>query len=203
VPPLRKKCVGRPKTKSENAVTPEAMETIWRMWCQGISNLKIAKAVGIVENTVRYHVRSTILPLFRRRMQQVQVTEYAKIEHLEKVAWEKFHESTAPTTRKKTKKAMRGDATVLEVVERIRTKIARSGETAWLDLVKRCIERRLKISGGYAAQELILKKDDEYRVAGKLSLDAINETMTEKLIQRMKEIRAYEAAVRRWGGGEN
>tara|TARA_B100000949_G_C14014860_1_gene338833 strand:- start:27 stop:422 length:396 start_codon:yes stop_codon:yes gene_type:complete len=130
-------------------------------------------------------------------MQDRLEVEIAKIDHIERIAWQKFHESEHPQTKRQVKKALVDDGGAnLEVVEKVMTKIKRTGEPVWLNLVQWCIDARAR----YLSYEppRTIKVQNEYRVAGK-SPDQVNEEMMRRLLERVEQRKRYEESVREQG----
>ena len=187
---------GRPP-RDQRPVTPRVIEGFADMWLSGRTLRQIAAEFGVTRNTVAHHLDRSVRPLWRRRMEDRLSEEIARIDYVERIAWQKFHESEKPQTKRQVKKALVDDGGAnLEVVEKVMTKIKRTGEPVWLNLVQWCIDARAR----YLSYEppRTIKAQNEYRVAGK-SPDQVNEEMMRRLLERVEQRKRYEESVREQG----
>lgn len=148
---------GRP-AEDEIIVTPEVLEQIGFMRNTGRTLKQIADRFGISFQTVHHHIEHTLVPIWEANVSRTANRELEKIDCLEQVAWEKFWESCSPQTRKQIKLALSkgtkdGETPELEIVERLVSKLKRTGEPVWLDTVRWCADARAKIQGHYKNTE--------------------------------------------------
>ena len=186
---------GRPP-RDQRPVTPRVIEGFADMWLSGRTLRQIAAEFGVTRNTVAHHLDRSVRPLWRRRMEDRLSEEIAKIDYLERIAWQKFHQSEHPATKRQMKKALTEGGANLEVVEKVMTTIKRTGEAVWLHVVQWCVDAR----GRYLAYEppKTVKVKAEYRVAGK-SPDQVNAEMMARLMERVEQRKRYEKSLRDQG----
>ena len=167
---------GRPKN-SERPIGPAELVLIARQHLRHRPNAEIALALGVSERAVEHHLNTTIKPSWRYTLARTQEQELARIDEVERIAWERFEASLAPTTREVVKEVLAKGGTEPQIVERVLTKIDRNGETAWVNVIQWCVEERCKIKGHYAAQRLQINQTTDIRVAGKSREDIDRELM--------------------------
>ena len=97
--------------------------------------------------------------------------ELAKIDNLERTAWEHFESDDLAETREQLEEALLEVAAdsknnSLAVVKRATVKIRRFGQTAWLEVVEWCIAERCKLLGHYGARHHRITAEASFRVAG-------------------------------------
>ena len=166
--------VGRKPGRPEHAqrpVTPEILERIATLWLKGWSSRKIGREVGIAHSTVGYHLRHTVQPRWRSQSMRPVEEELAKIDNLERTAWEHFESDDLAETREQLEEALLEVAAdsknnSLAVVKRATVKIRRFGQTAWLEVVEWCIAERCKLLGHYGARHHRITAEASFRVAG-------------------------------------
>ncbi len=188
---------GRPKA-SEKPVTPEVLETIAAMYSRGDSLRTIADAVAIAFQTVAYHLKTTIQPLWREGMVVEAHVEMARVAELERTAWRKF-ESCEPITREQLRHECAGKGMPEALVERIVTRTSREGDPSWLHVVQWCIDHKAKVGGLYAAAKFQIDHGGEIRVAG-MSPTELDEQALAMILAKIKERRAYAEAQKRLAG---
>lgn len=200
-------------TKGRTNVTPKDTEAIAALWLKGYTMAAIAAATGVARTSVYYHVSNVLVPEFRTSILSERETELAKIDHLEMVAWQRF-ESTAPAEiveqvksaipeiSEASKSTEKLDDAKLAIIERTLRKVTRAGQSAWLDVVKWCIEQRCKIMGHYAAQRLDLSVHGELRVAG-LDPEQIDQIMLQRLAEVIEARDRTRALMGGGSGGSN
>ncbi len=200
-----KRKAGRPQKR---LVTPEMVERIARLWFQGWTHREIGRAVGGISGaTVEYHLDKTIKPMWAAGAALDVQTELAKVAYLERIAWQKFWQSSNPEIRKKiakrachsrdkqpVKDELEAAGVPLELIERSVTKITKVGEPAWLEIVKWCCDYRAKIGGLYAAQRHEISTQTDIRVAGMRPEEFDQETFV-LLLQRIEERRQYREQI--------
>lgn len=187
--------VGRPKS-GRTIIGPADRLEIERLYLQNWSQRDIADHFGVARSTIENQLHRHIRPRWRERAEKVRDEENAKVELLEKIAWERFEESKSPkhqsrvewavknsTVKKETieKEAVEAGADP-QVVKKILTRARRTGEASWLQIVQWCIDWRARVRGDYATQkhEHVVKTGD-IRVAGttpeQFTLDTLSELL--------------------------
>lgn len=140
----------------------ERMQKVAQLYCQGKSQLEIAREVKVSQDTVsRDLVRIRDLWIAHSLVDfgEARAKELAKVDHLEKVAWEAWSRSCedAVVKRRRVEKApqvvpvegQQKKVTVMRAVrdvEDVETS-GRDGDPKFLDVVFKCVEMRLKLLG--------------------------------------------------------
>jgi predicted transcriptional regulator len=189
-----KRGAGKPRP-SERPVTPEKLEQIADMFLEGTPITRIAEAIGVTRQTIQYHLDATIRPIWQEKMRSTLADDLAKVGHIERIAWERFHVSQQPETRRQVKKALVDEGADPQVVEKVITKITKTGEVAWLQVAQWCIEHRAKVHGHYAPTRHQVDMGGELRVAG-MSPDQVDKEMIKRLFEKIEERRTYQKALR-------
>ena len=184
---------GRPK-RSEPVVTPALIEEISRQWLQGASLSTIAGVVGIDRTTVRYHIDNTIRPQWIEDGRSRLVEDLAKVAHLERTAWERFHANSPGETVEQIEQGLLEGGNKLRIVKKATRTVTKTGEAAWLDIVRWCIEFRAKIFAHYAPTRHHVDHGGELRVAGKTPAQ-VDQEMLKRLFEQIEERRKYRESL--------
>jgi ECF sigma factor len=124
-----------------------------RRYCHGMTQVEIARALGVNQATV-----SRDLAAIRAQWRQTMAEEFdslrceqlPKIDLAERAAWEGWERSQRDAERTRTRKRTGPDG---EHVEVSRTVEGQAGDPGFLQTVLTCIDRRLKLIGGYAQDD--------------------------------------------------
>ena len=181
----KKRKAGRPK-KNEVVITPAKQEIIAKMWLRGATLSTIAKRLKVDKKTVSYHLKHTIKPMWLEELSTDLGSEMAKVAEVERVAWECFEASQGDETKKIVKERLMETTHSIELAERITSSLKREGSTAWMDVIRWCLDFRAKIAGHYAPTRMEV---DDFRVAGKALGEVDNEMMQRlaKLVQERRD----------------
>ncbi len=181
-----KRGAGRPRAVAR-AIDPDEIQRIadWRL--QGCSLSEIALRLGVHRSTVQHHLKA-IGHEWQVGHNVDRAEQLAKVNLMERVAWERFEQSMKPQTRKQLKfdlakdlKAKNVDAAeARRLVEEVVTRTTRTGEPAWLGVIQWCAEYRAKVFGWYASQKQEVEHREGYRVAG-LSGDEARDRVAKKI----------------------
>ena len=185
VPPRRGP--GKPK-QGQPVVTPAMLDRIEKLWLQGWSKNRIAKALNVTQGTVDRHFREEIQPRLQKANRITLEEEVEKINNVEQTAWAKFLESCEPQEKRQVEKVLSEAGSDPRTVKRVLTQVKCVGDTKWLNIVQWCIEQRLKIQGLYAAEKLHI--EGGLRVAGASPTELDGEMMRrlrEGIVKRQKE----------------
>lgn len=162
--PGRKLTRRRPVTAKEprgpgvRVFTPELVQKLADYWCQGYEYCELATIFGVSYDTIARQLKK-VHEIWRERLTDGVELELAKIGYLERVAWEEWHASKKPEvqttqeyeTVEQQQKAIEGqlaDAKVgKKLVKEAVKKVTRTGNTAYLEIVKWCIQQRCKLLG--------------------------------------------------------
>jgi len=185
---------GKPRP-SERPVTPEKLEAIADMFLEGVPISRIAERIGVRRQTIQYHLDASIRPLWQESMRSTLADDLAKVGHLERIAWDRFRASQQPETRRQIKKALLDEGADPQTIEKVITKITKTGEVAWLQVVQWCIEHRARVHGHYAPTRHQVDLGGELRVAG-MSPDQVDQEMLKRLLVKIEERRRYQAALK-------
>jgi IS30 family transposase len=156
------------KRQPSRKVTPEVRDKIEEALLKGRPLREIARNLGLAESTIRYHQEHTIEPAWRERSEERRHAEIAKVDLLERIAWERFEKSTRPETRRQIKQAMIDEGADPQIIERVLTTTTRVGEACWVSVIEWCIDWRARLHGGYSPEKHEhSRRGEEFRVAGR------------------------------------
>lgn len=143
------KKAGRPKGKSPR--TPIQIErdrvTIAEKYLQGWSQQRIGQEMGLTQQVVSEElkvIRKRWLESSIRDFDEAKSIELAKIDLLEREAWEAWQNSKKPKLTKTTKQGTTPKGDIDETTEKVEE---REGNKAFMDVVDRCVLRRCAILG--------------------------------------------------------
>ena len=178
---------GRP-LGGDTVSTPAVLERIATLKLQGQSTRQIAEALGTTERTVARDLKLHIWPVWREQMGSDLAFEMAKVDHLERVAWECFYADKPAETRRELEESLRDedDPPSLKLTRRMLKTISRPGAVAWLDVVQWCIDYRAKVAGHYRPDPARGHPVTEFRVAG-ATLDQVDQEMVDRLLVLVEE----------------
>ncbi len=164
------RCSGKPAA-AERAIGPAELAIIAQRHLQHRPIVEIAEELGVVPGTIRHHLEHSIKPSFRHSLMRMAEEEMARIDMVEKIAWERFAASMEPQTKRTIKHGLldglKGKPGKIGIVERAMTKIKTNGDIGWINVIQWCVEERCKIKGHYASQRLHINHGGDVRVAGK------------------------------------
>jgi predicted transcriptional regulator len=138
-----------PQTGLQDAIRARRAE-VARLYCRGLPQAQIGRALGVTQQQV-----SLDLKAIRAEWQRVMVAEFdrlrseqlGKIDACEAAAWEGWERSLRDAERTLTRKRTEPDG---EHVEASRSVAGQAGDPRFLQVVDSCIDRRLRLIGGYA-----------------------------------------------------
>jgi DNA-binding transcriptional ArsR family regulator len=185
---------GKPK-KSERVVSPAVLEEIGDLFLEGVPISQIAKRFEVDPSTIRHHLDTSIRPVWQESMRATLADDLAKVGHIERIAWERFHASQQPETRRQIKRALVEEGADPQIVEKVVTKITKTGEVAWIHVLQWCIEHRARVHGHYAPTRHHVDMGGELRVAG-MAPDEVDKEMLKRLMEKIAERRKYQEALR-------
>jgi hypothetical protein len=161
------------------------------MWLRGVSERKIAEAVGFARATVRYHLDRTIFPQWRDTMRSRLAEDLAKVALIERTAWERFDNAGPEETRETVEKALLEGGRKPRLVKQVVSKVTRTGEIAWMQVIQWCLEFRARVHAHYAPRQRRVATEGELRVAGKTPSE-VDQEMLKRLEEKVEERRRYE-----------
>ena len=185
---------------NQKLIGPEQLEFIARKTCEGVPREWIAQALDISSNTVRYHLDTYIRPVWAENMSRPAAEEIAKIDNLERTAWERFKSDAPSEVREMIESGVMPTSSStrqrnLRVLKKVLATVKRPGLVAWLDIIKWCIGERNKMLGNYAPERHDHRMDGELRVAG-LDREGLDDLMTDRLAKAIVTRRATLEASR-------
>jgi hypothetical protein len=126
--------------------------TLCAQWyCQGVPQHQMASRLGMSVKQVEYDLRLLRVQWRRERQSFADRldVELAKLDNLEREAWEAWHHSRQPTTTTEVRAQSRGPNGGGADVELHRTTRTEQGygDPRYLELVLRCIDRRCRLLG--------------------------------------------------------
>ena len=204
----RKKPTNRKRTSSRSpgdsgpgkrAVTPAVLQKIGRLWLEGRSKREIAREIGVDESTIRYHLTNHIQPIWEEKMRSRLAEDLAKVAHLERTAWERFHAHSPAETVEQVEQALLEGGNRLKIVKKATKSVTKMGEVVWLQVVQWCLEFRARIHAHYAPTRHHVDHGGELRVAG-MTPSEVDQKMIQKLFEQIKERQKYNESL---GSGPN
>jgi len=189
---------GRPH-KQDRPITPAILLEINRQWLEGVPQTLMAEQLGVHVKTIQYHVASKLRPAWERNVSKDKALVLAKINHMERTAWERFHSHAPAESREQIHEALLECGGDRQVVDRVLTRITREGQAGWLQIVQWCLEQTCKLLGLYAAERHEVRTSGELRVAG-LDPDQLNQEMVAEWLERAEHVRAERRQATRGGG---
>lgn len=165
---MAKRDPGKPRTGKE-ALTPQKLLKLGKLFLRGMTVRELATVFNCSATTIQHHVDSLRIE-WKESQKGLLEQELAKVQELERVAWECFEESKSerrvtikrergmsaadmdPKTTKGKKNHLVQKGAPLEVVEKAITKITRTGSPAYLQIVQWCLEYRAKVMGFFRDQ---------------------------------------------------
>ena len=138
-----------------------------KWYCEGLTQAEIGQRLALSQQQISYDIRAIIArwqATTKGLLDELKAQELARINHLERVAWESFEASKEPGTveiervtraaiQAKSGRGGRGQDSPIKLVPAFvetRTTPQGAGDPAWLRLVQWCISERAKILGLYA-----------------------------------------------------
>ena len=113
-------------------------------YLKGVYQSEIAKILGLTQGQISQDIK-TIQARWRKsttfNLDEHKAMELAKLDELERTAWDAWEKSTGERTKARQVKS--GEAVMSASME----KEQRDGNPAFLDTVLKCIDRRVKILG--------------------------------------------------------
>ena len=153
------------------------------MYCQGMPQVAIAKEIGITQPAIVNDLKVIRKEWAERRVasfDQHVSNELAKIDNLERVAWEAWEASQLPSQRTSER--------VVDGISSIRnTSEKRDGNPAFLAQVERCIEKRIKLMGLNAPEMIALTDWRRSAVEQGVDPEAIHEALVLEFVEAMRE----------------
>lgn len=180
---------GRPKVQ-DRPIGPAEHLIIARGVLRNVPLIDLAVQLGVSEATIRFHLEHNIRPIWHHGMQRTAELELAKIDEVERTAWECFAKTLDNETHETIKQELEKEGGNLKTVERMLKTVTTAGSTAWMHVVMNCIAERAKILGYYAAQRFKIDGGGSIRVAGK-SREDINKELLQRIahVVKNKEVR--------------
>jgi hypothetical protein len=185
-----KRKAGHPVGKV-STLTPGDLLEIERMYLQGVSASIIAERFGVSHPTILHQINKKIRPLWQERMVHIAEEEHAKVDLLYQIAWERFQESKKPgETVHIEMEAVKAGADP-QVVKRALTRVGKTGEVCWLQVIEWCLDWKAKVNDSYAAlrhkHEHAGGITAEIRVAGTTPQE-FTRTLLEEIMQGIAEM---------------
>lgn len=186
---------GRPKA-SEKAVGPGEHAEMASMFLRGKSVRQIAGALNLSRGTVQHHLENHVKPAWRVGMQRMAFYEIAKIDELERYAWEMLERSERPIIKNRLKNP--GSAETERTIETT----GREADEKWARLIAWCISERCKIAGHYAAHRIKVDVGGELRVANR-SREDVSEELMMRVAEKVSDVMHRRAIIQREIEGKN
>ncbi len=189
---------GRPK-RSEPVVTPAMILGIAEYWLKGWGTIRIGQEYGIDPTTVRHHLDKTVRPQWHEEMRSRLAEDMAKVDLVERTAWERFHAAEPGETREVVEKALLEGGSKPQIIKQVKSAVTKTGEVAWIQVIQWCLDFRARIHAHYAPTRHKVDLGSELRVAG-LTPDQVDQAMLKRLMETIEERRKYQQAL---GSGDN
>jgi hypothetical protein len=137
---------------------------IERMYLQGVTQVDIAKKYNVTNQAIRHHVEKTFKPRWMQERAATLDEEWAKVDLLYRIAWERFEESKLPQQTIHIEQAAVRAGADPKLVKRSLTRVNKTGDVGWAQVIQWCIEWKSKVGGYYAAE----KHKHEHTVDGSI-----------------------------------
>lgn len=191
---------GKEGRKPRRQLSPLEYDRIGQMWAMGKSYRRIARQYDVDEATIRRVLRDHIWPSVKMSPSRSIEAELLKLSVVEAKAWECFMSDAPAETREQIKQELneagdKGNPSKKVVDLVTKTSVFKSKQTAYLDVVLRCIEMRCRLEGHFAPKRIRIETDDEHRVAGTTPDRIVSERMIQ-LRKALEDRLNYEAQVR-------
>jgi len=138
-------------TKKINARKIAFLGCIARWYCEGRPQIEMAEELGVDENYVVEAIRTLRSEWASRRddFNTRKDEELAKLDNLEQEAWQAWQRSCEEriVTRVHLERMRPSSQDEPVITEQVITKEARDGNPIYLEMVFRCIDRRIKMLG--------------------------------------------------------
>lgn len=128
-------------------------QSVAQLYLQGYTQGEIAAKEGVTQATIcndLKHIRKEWLASSLRAFDELKGEELARIDELERVAWDAWRRSQeaekSQSTKTEVNKGAKGESGVSKAVKQ-EMATTRVGSPKFLDIVFRCIEARVKILG--------------------------------------------------------
>jgi hypothetical protein len=139
-----------PQTGDRDTVLARRAEVATR-YCRGQPQRTIAAALGVSQQQISLDMR-VVRAEWRRTMadefDRLKAEQLARIDAVEVAAWEGWERSCADAERTLTRKVTDADG---DRIEASRTVAGQAGDPRFLQIIDSCIDRRLRLIGGYPA----------------------------------------------------
>ena len=162
------------------------LQEVTALYCQGWYQSKIVEHLAkhrpykVTQQTISYDlkaIKKKWLASSLRDFDEARSTELSKIDNLEAVAWSEYLKSQEPVIKKKT--VMKIDGHTTEATQEGQTGL---GDPKYLDTVKWCIDRRIKLLGLDAP----VRKEVTGKDGGPIETTSLDlSTLTDDQLQRL------------------
>lgn len=190
--------VGRPK-RGREAITPEQIEEIGRLWLQGVRLSEIALKFEVDRTTIRHYLDNHLRPAWQESVRADLAADLARVRLLESVAWSRFESSAPAETVEQIERGLVAGKGKLRIIKRALRSITKTGDAAWLDVIKWCLEYRMRVHGYAAPARHHVDLGGELRVAG-MSPTQVDTAMLTRLHEQILERRRLHPGL---GGDPN
>lgn len=190
---------GRPE-RAERPIGSAELAEISDMFLRGKTHAEIASRLVVSEATVRHHLDNTLKPLWQKKVCDPLREELARINVLERVAWQEFESQASNEMSEQIKTRLLEEGIEMDVVERVIKTISRPDQMSWLGVIQWCVEQRRKLAGYYAPTKG--QHDGQIRATDITAAPTVEEMF--KQISKLIEARnKYEAALEAAQGSVN
>lgn len=153
---MAKRKQGNPP-EGRRPISPVALLLVNKMFLQNVPIAEMARIIGCHHSTIQYHIEHNLRPIWKQVAASDKETQVAKINHMERVAWEQFERDAPAETSEQIKHGLltagKGKRARLVVIERAIKTVKRRGEKAWLEIVQWCISEKNRLEGHYRTAE--------------------------------------------------
>jgi len=173
---------------NQRKIGPEELDLAERELIRCRSVAPIAKELGVHPSTLQEHVDRHLRPAWRAKLRRGAEVELAKIDYMERIAWERMDRDEPVESRRTLTEGLREGGADLELVQRVNTSLKRRSAASWVAVIQWAIELRCKLLGHYSASKVKVEEKEEFRVAG-MSTDELDAKMMKKLLTKIEEKR--------------
>jgi len=172
--------------KSTDLQIAFVQKQIAHYYLQGKTQQDMADDFGVSLSTVRRHIKLLREEWKERALYDFSIAkseELAKVDEIERIAWDQFHKSLAG---KEVATTMDNGTTVTEMMSRTTTG---TSDIKWLDKIQWCVDQRCKILGLHAPKQAVINQTiREEKNLEEMSTEELLKIANQKAVNAMYDV---------------